>query len=44
MIYIIVLLFIEFLFKPRIDVTRDKKILLWYGRSLKRKYFILFEP
>lgn len=44
MIYIIVLLFIEFLFKPRIDITIDKKILLWYGRSLKRKYFILFEP
>lgn len=44
MIYLIILLIIEFLFKPRIDITKDKKILLWYGRSLKRNYFIIFEP
>jgi hypothetical protein len=42
--YLIVFLIIEVTLKPRIDVTRDRKILLWYGRSLKRKYFIIFEP
>lgn len=44
MIYFILILIIEFLFKPRLDIAKDKKILLWYGRSLKRKYFIIFEP
>jgi hypothetical protein len=44
MIYLIIVLIIEFLFKPRLDITIDKKILLWYGRSLKRNYIILFEP
>jgi hypothetical protein len=44
MIYLIILLIIEFLFKPRIDITKDKKILLWYGTSFKRKYFVIFEP
>lgn len=43
MAYLIIFLIIEFLFKPRIDITKDKKILLWYGKSLKRKYIILFE-
>jgi hypothetical protein len=44
MIYLVVIIIVEFLFRPRIDFTRDKKILLWYGRSLQRKYFIIFEP
>jgi hypothetical protein len=44
MIYLVVIIIVEFLFRPRIDFTKDKKILLWYGRSLKRKYFIIFEP
>ncbi len=39
-----IFLILELCFKPRLDITKDKKILLWYGRSLKRKYFVLFEP
>jgi hypothetical protein len=41
--FLIVLLVVEFLFKPRLDITKDKKVILWYGKSLKRKYFVIFQ-
>jgi hypothetical protein len=31
---------IEVVFKPRLDITIDKKLLLWYGRR-KRNYIVL---
>jgi hypothetical protein len=39
---IIVLILLEILFYPRLDFTRDKKILLWYGR-LNRNFIVIFE-
>jgi len=38
--FIIIALLIEMIFKPRLDYTRDKVLLLWYGRS-NRTYTIL---
>jgi hypothetical protein len=34
---ILIVIFIELIFRPRIDVTKEKDILLWYGRN-KRNY------
>lgn len=33
MIYLILLFIIEVAFRPRLDYTRDKDLLLWYGRN-----------
>lgn len=34
---ILIVIFIELIFRPRIDVTKEKDVLLWYGRN-KRNY------
>lgn len=34
---ILIAIFIELIFRPRIDVTKEKDVLLWYGRN-KRNY------
>lgn len=39
---IIVLILLEILFYPRLDFTRDKKLLLWYGK-VNRNFIVLFE-
>lgn len=39
---IILIIGIEIFIKPRLDFTRDKKLLLWYGRKY-RNYIVLFE-
>ena len=39
-VLLIILLLGEILFRPRLDVTREKELLLWYGRR-KRKYIKL---
>jgi len=38
---ILIIILIELIFRPRIDITKNQDILLWYGRS-KRKYIKLF--
>ncbi len=37
---IILILLIEQIFRPRLDYTREQKLLLWYGRN-KRKFIII---
>jgi hypothetical protein len=37
---IIFLILIEIIFKPRLDITEQKAVLLWYGRKV-RNYIIL---
>jgi hypothetical protein len=37
---IILLILIELIFKPRLDITEQKALLLWYGRRV-RNYVIL---
>jgi len=39
--FIITVILIELLFKPRLDFTREKKLLIWYGRRI-RNYVVLF--
>ena len=42
--YLAIVLFIfivEGMFRPRLDFTRDKKLLLWYGRH-SRNYIEVF--
>lgn len=34
---------IENVFEPRIDVTKDNDVLLWYNDSGKRKFTLLFK-
>lgn len=36
----ILLIGIELFLKPRLDYTREKKLLLWYGRKV-RNYIVL---
>ena len=31
---------IEYIFIPRLDYTKEKKLLLWYGR-INRRYIVL---
>jgi len=38
---ILILIFIELIFSPRVDITKNKDVLLWYGKT-KRKYIKLF--
>jgi len=38
--FIIFLILIEIIFKPRLDITEQKALLLWYGRKI-RNYIIL---
>jgi hypothetical protein len=38
---LIVLLFAEVFYVPRVDYTRDNKVILWYGKKI-RKYKVLF--
>ena len=38
-IFLLVLLLIEMVYRPRLDYTRDER-LLWYGRKT-RKYIII---
>lgn len=39
---ILITIFIELIFRPRIDITKEKNVLLWYGKN-KRKFIILYE-
>jgi len=39
--FVVVILLIEIIFKPRLDLTRERKLLLWYGRK-RRDYIELF--
>ncbi len=39
---LVVALIVEVNIQPRLDFTRDGKVLLWYG-SVVRKYIVLFE-
>jgi hypothetical protein len=39
-IILILILGVEIVFKPRLDITSDNRLLLWYGRS-NRKYVFL---
>lgn len=41
LLFVCLLIFIEVLFSPRLDFTRDGFVLLWYGRR-NRKCFILW--
>lgn len=41
MIAAFLILVIEIIFKPRLDVTVEKKLLLWYGRKV-RNFIVLF--
>jgi hypothetical protein len=34
------ILVIEIMLKPRLDITKDEKILIWYGKS-NRKFIML---
>lgn len=34
---ILIVIFIELILRPRLDVTKEKDVLLWYGRN-KRNY------
>jgi len=36
-----IILFIELSLSPRFDYTREKKLLLWYGRKT-RNYIVIF--
>lgn len=38
---IIILVILEIAFRPRLVYTRERNILLWYGRN-KRNYIILW--
>lgn len=38
---LIILFLIEIFLKPRLDFTREKKLLLWYGKRT-RNYIVLF--
>jgi len=37
---IIIIILIEIFLKPRLDITEQKALLLWYGRKI-RNYIIL---
>jgi len=39
---ILLALIIEMIFRPRFDATRDKKLLLWYGKN-NRKYIKIID-
>jgi hypothetical protein len=39
---LIIIVFVEIDYKPRLDYTRDKKLLLWYGKPY-RKFKILYQ-
>lgn len=40
-ILVILTLIVEVVYKPRLDFTREGKLVLWYGRNV-REYWILF--
>lgn len=41
MFWIIVsVLVVELIFRPRIDITTERQILLWYGRKNRMYFFI----
>lgn len=42
MIAIITVVAAELIFKPRLDITVEKKLLLWYGRGGSRYFVVLF--
>lgn len=37
---LLIILAIEIIFRPRLDITVEQELLLWYGRT-KRKYIKL---
>lgn len=39
LILILSILLIEYTLKPRLDYTRDKKLLLWYNSNGGREYY-----
>lgn len=39
---IVLLIFIEIILRPRLDITKEKKLLLWYRSREGRKYIVLF--
>ena len=39
--FLVAIILIEIFFKPRLDYTRERKLLLWYGRKV-RNYIVLF--
>lgn len=43
LIIIGIITLIKTIFRPEFDYTRDKKLLLWYGRRNNRKYIIIFQ-
>lgn len=40
-IILIMLFFVEITIYPRLDFTREKKLLLWFGKR-NRKYIVIF--
>lgn len=38
---VVLLLLIEVVWKPRLDITSENQVILWYGRKV-RNYEILF--
>ena len=41
-IIMIILIAIEAILKPRIDITSEQEVLLWYNGKTKREYNFLF--
>lgn len=39
---IVLLIFIEIILRPRLDITKENKLLLWYTSREGRKYIVLF--
>jgi len=40
--FVLFIIGVEIILKPRLDWTREKKLLLWYGRK-NRDYIVLIE-
>lgn len=43
LLLIVLGILIEHYFEPRIDVTKDNDVILWYNDSGKRAYTLLFK-
>jgi len=41
-VILLILIFIEYLFQPRLDYTDNNNLLLWYNNYKKRKYLKIF--
>jgi hypothetical protein len=41
LIIIVLILLIKIIWNPKIDITMEKEVLLWYGSSNNRKYIKL---